>query len=134
MRRRLIWNFEINGDRPLDIPAVLPVEPDTGRWESRFFWPADEIILLKGLDDSFLALSRYEAKHRQDTYCLLPDADYNIKIRRNQTLYKPMIMKTAQAVAYGKKINLEEPAPDTLGSVDMSIPYVPRLVRGIYCV
>ena len=116
MRKRLIWNFEIDGDRPLEIPEALPAEPDSGRWESRFFWSSKEVILLNGLDDRFLALSRYEAKHRQDTYCLLPDTDYNIKIRRNQTLYKPMIMKTAQAVAYGKKINLEASSPETLNN------------------
>ena len=108
MNQRLVWNFEINNDQPLIIPTPLPTEAHTDRWEARFFWPDNTPILLNGLDDTFLELSRYKAKHRQDTYCLLPDTDENIKVRRNQLLYKPLIMKSPLAIAYGKKINLED--------------------------
>lgn len=114
MNKRLVWNFEINNDNPLAIPEIPPAETHTERWESRFFWPDGEPIVLNGLDDSFLALSRYQVKHRQDTYCVLPESDENIKIRRNQLLYKPCMMKTANAIAYGKKINLEETDDKTL--------------------
>ena len=111
MTKRLVWNFEINHGNPLKIPKTCVEDAHTERWESRFFWPENKIIVLNGLDDNFLALSRYQAKHRQDTYCLLPDTDYNIKIRRNQPLYKPILMKTQQAIVYAKKINLEEQEP-----------------------
>lgn len=106
MNKRLIWNFEINSENPLKIPDICDENKQTDRWESRFFWPEQTIIVLNGLDERFLALSHYEAKHRQDTYCLLPDTNYNLKIRRNQPLYKPIMMSTRQATAYGKKINL----------------------------
>lgn len=112
MIKRLLWNFEINNENSLKIPEPCAEDEHTDRWESRFFWPDNEIILLNGLDDCFLSISSYEVKHRQDTYCLLSDVDYNIKIRRNQPLYKPITMKTRQAVAYGKKINLAEQEPD----------------------
>lgn len=112
MSKRLVWNFEINSEIPLNIPENDSEDALTDRWESRFFWPGKEIIVLNGLDDRFLDLSLYEAKHRQDTYCLLPDKNYNVKLRRNQPLYKPTLMTTQQAVAYGKKINLEEQEPD----------------------
>ncbi len=113
MNKRLIWNFEINSESSLTIPETCNEDEQTERWESRFFWPEREIIVLNGLDASFLALSRYQAKHREDVYCLLPDTDYNLKIRRNQLMYKPIMMKTRHAVAYGKKINLEELQPTT---------------------
>lgn len=108
MNKRLVWNFEINTVNPLHLPALDTIDTCAERWESRFFWTDSIIINLNGLNDSFLELSRYKAKHRQDTYCLLPDSDYNIKRRANQLLYKPIIMKTSQIIAYGKKINLEE--------------------------
>lgn len=110
VNNRLVWNFEINGDNPLKIPDTSTEIDNTERWESRIFWPENEPILLHGLDDSFLELSRYQAKHRQDTYCLLADSNYNLKIRRNQLLYKPMMMTAPLAMAYGKKINLDEAA------------------------
>ena len=108
MNKRLMWNFEINTKIPLHIPEPVHEETLPERWESRFFWPEQTIIVLNGLHDDCLDLSRYEAKHRQDIYCILPEQDYNLKIRRNQLLYKPMVMKTGQAVAYGKKINVSE--------------------------
>ena len=108
MNTRLIWNFEINDEAPLSLPPLDVEEADNARWESRFFWPEHEIIVLNGLDERFLDISRYEAKRRHDVYCLLDDQDYNLKIRRNQLLYKPVISKTEHAVAYGKKIDFEE--------------------------
>jgi hypothetical protein len=111
--RRLIWNFEIDSSEPLQWQSLRPCVPDGLRWEARFFWPEESLVTLKGLDESFLELSRYQIKHREDTYCLLPNDDYNIKIRRGQLLYKPLLERSNHAVAYGKKINLEEQEPHT---------------------
>lgn len=116
MNKRLVWNFEIETNHPLQIPALHTIDTCAERWESRYFWPDSAAISLNRLDDTFLELSRYKVKHRQDTYCVLPDCDYNIKRREDQLLFKPIIMKTAQAIAFGKKVNLEEP-----GSVDISL-------------
>ncbi|WP_232220361.1 hypothetical protein [Legionella tunisiensis] len=91
MSKRLVWNFEISNDNLLDkFPLV---ERDEFRWEARFFWPDDTIITLNGLDERFLLLSNYQVKHRQDCYLLLPKCNYNIKRRRSELLYKPLIEK-----------------------------------------
>lgn len=110
MNKRFVWNFEINTNGSLKIPSVENFVQSPNRWESRFFWPQDQIVVLHGLTDDFLKLSRYQIKHRQDTYYLLPHTDYNIKTRHNQLFYKPILMKKLQAIAYGKKIKLEEDA------------------------
>ncbi len=112
MNKRFIWNFEINEGKPLQIPSAINFVQTPNKWEARFFWPSDQIITLNGLDDNFLKLSNYQLKHRADTYYLLPNADYNLKIRHNQLFYKPLLMKKPLAVAYGKKIKLEENASD----------------------
>lgn len=110
MNKRLVWNFEIDTNSSLKIPNVDNFVQSPNRWESRFFWPEDHIVTLHGLNDDFLKLSHYQIKHRQDTYYLLPHTDYNIKTRHEQLFYKPMLMKKPQAIAYGKKIKIEEDA------------------------
>ena len=109
MNKRLIWNFEIDSTNSLQLPenndAFSPEEP---RWESRYFWPEDERITLYGLSESFLELSRYRIKHREDTYHLLQNFEYNLKIRRDQLFYKPLLTIEGNLYAYGKKINLAE--------------------------
>ncbi|WP_148294850.1 hypothetical protein [Legionella oakridgensis] len=106
MSKRFVWNFEIKNESLLELPSNNDMPVDELRWESRYFWPESAIISLNGLDDQFLELSRYEAKHRQDTYYLLPDVNFNLKMRRDQLLYKPMLKQMTWATAYGKKIKL----------------------------
>ncbi len=107
MNKRLAWNFEINSDAPFSLPIINPVEVPGVHWEARFFWPEHgNIITLSGLEEHCLELSRYKIKHRSDCYALLPDADYNVKTRHDELVFKPMIQRTSTAVAYGKKIKL----------------------------
>ncbi len=110
MKKRLAWNFEINIDAPLSLPVVIEEHNEDTHWESRFFWPERDIVTLSGLDERFLELSRYKIKHRSDTYALLSDADFNIKTRRGELVYKPLIERTKRVIAYGKKIKLEDDA------------------------
>lgn len=110
MNKRFIWNFEINTDNTLEIPTVENFVQSPNHWEARFFWPQNHIVTLHGLNDSFLQLSHYQIKHRHDTYYLLPNADYNLKTRHDQLFYKPILMKKPQAIAYGKKLKLEDEA------------------------
>ena len=107
MNQRLIWNFEFSSKKK-SLPAELFVEneQDNLKWESRFFWPFDQIIVLRNLDESLLDIANYQQKHREDSYFLLPDTNYNIKQRRNELLYKPQHQKTAHAIGFGSKINL----------------------------
>lgn len=107
MTTRLVWNFEINQTNFLDFSG-LDDQQDELRWEARYFWPAKTIVCLNGLDKRFLAFSNYKAKHRQDRYALLSRLDYNIKERKGEWLYKPLMTETDLLCGYGKKINLAD--------------------------
>lgn len=113
MSKRLVWNFEISCDNLLALDRLPLVGRDELRWEARFFWPDDTIITLNGLDKHFLLLSNYQVKHREDCYLLLPNCTYNIKRRRSELLYKPLLEKTTFC-GYSKKINLNEYPSDAL--------------------
>ncbi|MCX7116914.1 MAG: hypothetical protein NTW94_03230 [Legionellales bacterium] len=107
MNKRLLWNFEINKEPPLQISSTDLTLIDGVRWECRYFWPEAEIITLIGLDDRFLELSHYRIKHREDTYYLLPDGEHNLKIREDNLFYKPLFMKQNQAIGFWKKVQLD---------------------------
>lgn len=111
MSKRLVWNFELCDDIALQLPETQFIENDDIRWEARFFWPSDVIITLHRLDDPHLELSHYKIKSRHDIYCLLSGTHYNLKIRRGQLLYKPLLKKTPYALGYGKKIKLDNQTP-----------------------
>ncbi|CDZ76522.1 hypothetical protein BN59_00792 [Legionella massiliensis] len=113
MNTRLVWNFEINQNNLLNFEN-LSAEREDIRWEARYFWPGETIISLNGLDERFLALSDYEAKHRQDRYALLANHNFNIKQRRMQWLYKPLFAEVEGLRAYGKKIDLDECLADEI--------------------
>lgn len=119
MNKRLIWNFEINPEQDLDLPTPLNTSPDY-HWEARFFWPESAIILINGLNERFLRLEQYQIKSKHDLYFLLPEADYNIKLRREKLVYKPLLERTSSALAFGKKIKLDEDAPSTLPAKENS--------------
>jgi hypothetical protein len=111
LMKRFVWNFEFNAENPFPWGELNPSGSSDLRWEARFFWPEQEIVEIKGLEDGFLDLSRYEIKHREDTYLLMDDHSLNLKIRRDNLLYKPICKRSATAVAYGKKIKLNEEPP-----------------------
>lgn len=108
MNKRLIWNFEVNLENPLEIPSKEHFIDHHHQWESRFFWSEEQIIILNGLNQQFLNLSQYQLKQKLDTYFLLPNQEYNLKLRHDQLFYKPLLMKQANAVAYGKKVKLTD--------------------------
>lgn len=106
MNKRLLWNFEIKAGKPIDFTKIEAKEKEDLIWETRFFWSEQEPIILTGLDEGFLIISNYEIKQRADRYYLLPDYPYNIKQRRDELLYKPLIKEKQGLCGYGKKINL----------------------------
>lgn len=107
MNKRLIWNFEITDKGSLALPSAIEKE-DEARWEMRFFWPDEnQPIVLHNLSESFLELSRYTIKHRNDCYLILNDRDYNIKIRQSELVYKPKVDVSGDALGYGKKQKYE---------------------------
>ncbi|KTD31390.1 MULTISPECIES: hypothetical protein [Legionella] len=107
MNTRLVWNFEIDHHNILHLQHLSTPREDI-HWEARYFWPSNTTITLHGLDSSFLSLSNYKIKYRQDCYLLLPSTHFNIKQRRMQLLYKPLLEESGILRGYGKKINLED--------------------------
>lgn len=112
MNKRLVWNFEINCENSLQIPSPKTPSDDSCRWESRFFWPSDEIIILHGLSDRFCELSQYKIVHREDIYLLLPNEIFNFKLRKNELFYKPVASIQSGVVAYNKKIKMVDHPPE----------------------
>lgn len=108
MNKRLVWNFEINDEHPLDLTSMTSEEPSLWRAEIRYFWMDDTNIVLHGLNDSFLNLAIYKIKERKDIYYLLPNHDYNIKERRGELLFKPLMQDTHGLQEFAKKINLSQ--------------------------
>lgn len=108
MNHRLVWNFNMDDDKPLDLGQLPDEEPASLRWEARYFWRHDEDVTIHGLERNCLDLSAFKLKQRRDAYFLLPDKPYNIKKRRGEILYKPLMEKKNACLAFGKKINLYE--------------------------
>ncbi len=105
MNQRFIWNFEFSTKKIVPFSTLIE-PPDNLKWEIRYFWPQDRIISLYNIDDSLLDITHYQQKHKEDCYYLLPNENCNIKYRRNQILYKPLLQRSNKAVGYGAKINL----------------------------
>lgn len=115
MNKRLVWNFELSSKNLLNWQELSGEIANEIRWEARFFWPEENIIVLDGLDIQFLTLSSYQIKQRFDDYFILEQYPYNIKVRRGQYLYKPLLKDCEGVYGYGKKINLSDyPANDIL--------------------
>ncbi|WP_045097334.1 hypothetical protein [Legionella fallonii] len=106
MNQRFIWNFEFSTKIILPLSSFME-QPDIVKWEIRYFWPEDQIINLHKIDDALLDITCYQQKHKEDCYYLLPNENYNIKYRRNQLLYKPLVKHSNKALGYGTKINLD---------------------------
>lgn len=108
MKKRLLWNFEVSAIPPLQVDNKEWEHTPGQQWEGRYFWPESAIILLKGLDDSFLDFSSYKRKHHEDQYFLVPNYDYNIKLRKKRFLYKPLLNQEDNYFAFAKKMALDD--------------------------
>ncbi|MDI1352181.1 MAG: hypothetical protein PSV35_05330, partial [bacterium] len=78
------------------------------KWEARFFWSDNTIIHLGMIDDALFNLANYQQKSKIDYYYILPDNNYNIKRRRNELLYKPLVSESTKASCFGPKLSLEQ--------------------------
>lgn len=114
MKKRLVWNFEIDNEHAEQFPLLPPAAKESLRWEARYFWQGDDMPCLHGLNDDYLDLSRYESKHREDSYHVLATLNFNIKVRRGELLYKPLLDQTPWLLGFGKKIPLHEQPPDAV--------------------
>ncbi|HHT0593433.1 TPA: hypothetical protein ACTXXA_002481 [Legionella anisa] len=105
--QRLVWNFEFAPKANIPLAHFEDKDDEELKWEIRYFWPDNEPIILNTVDNSLLELANYKQKLREDCYYLLPGQNYNIKKRREQLLYKPLLKQINHAVGYGRKIILE---------------------------
>lgn len=110
MNHQLIWNFEFTLNKS---PCSFndSENKEDIKWEARFFWPSHEKIVMSCLDHELLDLKNYKKKIRDDYYYLIPNSDANIKLRKNQLLYKPLVRKTNTAYGFGPKIILNPFTP-----------------------
>jgi len=121
MMHRLVWNFEFTDAKSLNLSDLHEKKEEGLKWETRFFWPAEEIISLALVDSSLLELANYQHKQKKDYYYLLPKECYNIKSRRDELLYKPLVKKEKHIFGFGTKINLTELSRKTHSSEDSAI-------------
>jgi hypothetical protein len=108
MIHRLVWNFEFTTAKGWDISQLQEKKEENLKWEARFFWAEEEIIRFALIDTALLELVNYQHKQKKDYYYVLPDKEYNIKRRRDELLYKPLIKKTKHVSGFGSKVNLGE--------------------------
>jgi hypothetical protein len=131
MNHRLLWNFEF-GPQTTTFPAELlaPHLTEDIKWEVRYFWPKDEPIVLNMLDPSLLDITNYQQKYNEDYYFLLPNREYNIKLRRDELLYKPLRRKSSLAFGFDAKINIEydEAQPRKTTSQDLLLQEIAQLI------
>lgn len=106
MTQQLVWNFEFSAKKPLSLTNFVAEEQDSLKWEARFFWPENHLIRLCPMNGSLLKLANYQSKHKEDNYYLLAHCDYNIKRRRDELVYKPLLKQSAHAFGFGTKLNL----------------------------
>ena len=119
MNERLVWNFEINTQKLLELPLNhARFQEDVSRWEVRYFWPHHQFILIQGLIPECFTFANVKCKQHRDTYYLLKDYPYNIKHRRTDEgvkwVYKPLLDIKNNCQSFGKKINLKQVEPDCL--------------------
>jgi hypothetical protein len=117
MTNRLVWNFEFTPTTNFILSDLGKEKEDELKWEARFFWPETEIITLLLLDNALLELTHYQHKQKKDKY-YLQEQNYNIKNRRDELVYKPLIKQGKYSLGFGHKINLSElnKSPESLNS------------------
>lgn len=109
MNQRLVWNFEFsNIKQPTLNYSVMESEPL--KWEARYFWPEDCVITLSAIEEGLLDLANYHQKHKEDCYYLIPAYDFNIKLRREELLYKPLVTQSTplSICGFGHKHSLRD--------------------------
>lgn len=133
MNPRLVWNFEFSSKTNAPVPHFTEENTDDLKWEIRYFWPENEIIILNPIAPSLLDLANYKRKHKEDYYYLLPERNYNIKKRNDQLLYKPLLKQNNQDAGYGAKIILTSPNDQSLPSdLQKIIPQIETDGVGVY--
>ena len=108
MTHHFIWGFQFNPVNPLlckNLKQLLKTIDYEGecrkKWESRFFWPDNSVVILNNLPPLLLQLNQYKIKSRQDSYIL--KGNLNIKLRKNKVHYKALIQQQGNCYCYAKK-------------------------------
>lgn len=107
MNQRLIWNFEFSQKKPFTVSNEAN-ERSNIKWEIRYFWKEAQVVTIHNIDKGLLDISNYKQKQKEDIYFLVPKYNYNIKLRRFEMIYKPILKQSNAAIAFGAKIHLED--------------------------
>lgn len=103
---RLVWNFSIEfNSAPSVADLALEDKQADGQfaYEKRFFWPAAEEVVIRGLDKKHLHFAHYTFKQRQDCYLLSPDLKANVKIRKGKVHYKALDKMLEDVACFAQK-------------------------------
>lgn len=130
MNQRLVWNFEFTPKKCLPLATFVDIKEDHIKWEVRYFWPDSKPIILNTIDPSLLNITDYQQKRNEDCYYLLPDQNYNIKKRRNQLFYKPLLQNTNSAFGFGAKIILNS-SQDSIDQNGLTDPDLLKIMHQV---
>lgn len=130
MNQRLVWNFEFASQKNLSLATLKDIKEEHVKWEIRYFWPDDKPIILNAIDQSLLDITKYQQKDKEDYYYLLSGHNYNIKKRRNELLYKPLLQKKDAAFGFGTKIILS-PLQDPIHKTDLTDPQLLKIMQQV---
>lgn len=103
---RLVWNFSIEfNSAPSVADLSLEAKQADGQlaYEKRFFWPAAEEVVIRGLQKKHLHFAHYTFKQRQDCYLLDPSLEANVKIRNGKIHYKALDKMLGDVACFAKK-------------------------------
>ena len=132
MKQRLLWNFEFKTRKNNTFCDLKNTKEEILKWEARFFWPEQEIICLSLIDEALLEIAHYQYKQKQHYYYLIPAQNYNIKYRRDELLYKPLIEQSPYAFGFGAKINITQMLHNPHSHTELNIKkLVKQIEKGV---
>lgn len=109
MKKNFIWQFQFELQKQPCWQAMIASENDDNigeisdaRFEQRFFWADDEIIMINGFSLSELWLSQYLFETNHDNY-LLSGNDCNLKFRKKKLHLKPLVQETDGIAQFAAK-------------------------------
>ncbi len=112
-----IWNFYINISDfnqsnlfSCETSEKIAKE-DKAKWEARYFFPIETPIVLNWPHSLPFSFHFAKAKTHEDTYIIHPEHVINLKKRRSDIYYKPLIKKKQGLFYFGKKEAIDENNP-----------------------
>ena len=112
-----IWNFHIKvsdfkqSNLFSSETSEKIAKENKSKWEARFFFPIETPIFLNWPHSLPFSFYFAKAKTHEDTYIIHPEQVINLKKRRTDIYYKPLIEKKQDLFYFGKKEIIDEKNP-----------------------